>query len=428
MQVSVENASEISRKITINMPESVIQEQMATRYKSLVKEVKLKGYRPGKVPQKIVERMYGDDVRREVLADQLGKFFADAVKEYKLQPVEYPHFELEDAGNGIYSAEFEVYPEINLDGLSQINIARPKAVVGESDIDEMLVKLQEQRKTWKPVDRNSQSGDRLTINFSGIAEGENFTNGKIENFFVVIGSKQFVAGFEDNLIGLGAGEVKTFEVTFPDDYGDKKLAGKSVQFEIETVSVDEPELPEFDEDFFAEYGVEEGNLEVFRSHIKANMESELEKSLWNKAKSRVMDALYEKILITVPSLLIKREVHFLLDSYKEQLKNIDLNALASSDELQNNAKRRAALGLILTDIVRKNDIKLDSNKLSAAIDDISKNYENPKEVVTWYYSNRDQLDQIKQLVLEDQVIEWLLGQMVVSEEAITFNQAMSGSN
>jgi len=428
MQVSVEKTSELSRKMTVSVPEEIVQEKMAARLKSLAREVKVDGFRPGKVPQHVIKKMYGDRVRGEIAGDLVESTYFEALKEQDLRPAGYPHIHSSDEAEGFkYTAEFEVYPEISLEGVEQIEVSRPVATVQDVDVDGMIEKLRAQKKSWAIVERASQEHDRVTISFSGASEGENFTDGKVENYQVEIGAKQMIPGFEENLIGLKAGASKTFEVSFPEEYGNEKLAGKVANFEVEVVSVEESVLPEIDDAFIKAYGID-GSVDAFREDIKSNLESELEQALRGKLKNAVMNALYEKIQIAVPNTLVDQEVESMMKPYietakRQKMKLEDLKL--PRDAFEDQAKRRVALGLILSEIIHKNDIKVDDNKVRSTIEGMAKSYERPGDVVEWYYSDESRLNDVRQMVLENQTIDWLVARAKVSDEAINFTDAMS---
>ncbi|MFI3121668.1 MAG: trigger factor [Methylococcaceae bacterium] len=428
MQVSVEKTSELSRKMTVSVPEEVIQEKMAARLKSLAREVKIDGFRPGKAPQHVIKKMYGERVRGEIAGNLIETTYIEALKEQNLNPVGYPHIHPVNEAEGFkYTAEFEVYPEISLEGIEQIAVSRPVSSVQDVDIDDIIEKLRTQKKSWALVERASQEHDRVTISFSGVSEGENFTDGKMENYQVEIGAKQMIPGFEENLIGLNAGTNKTFEVTFPEQYGNEKLAGKIAEFDVEVISVEEPVLPEIDEAFIKAYGID-GTLDTFREDIKSNLEVELEQALWSKLKDITLNALYEKFPITAPNALVDEEIESLMKPYIETAKRqkVKLDDLKlPRDTFEEQAKRRVALGLILNDIIKKNSMKVDDNKVRSTIEDMSKSYERPKDVVDWYYSDESRLNDVRQMVLENQAVDWLIAQVKVSDEAISFSDAMS---
>ncbi|MGR8998542.1 MAG: trigger factor [Gammaproteobacteria bacterium] len=428
MQVSVEKTSELSRKMTVSVPEAVVQEKMSARLKSLAREVKVDGFRPGKVPQHVVNKMFGDKVRSEISGDLISTTFYDALQDQELRPAGRPYIQEMDEAEGFkYTAVFEVYPEISLAGLDQLEVVRPVATVSNADVDDMIEKLRVQQQSWHLVDRAAQKNDRVTISFSGISEGENFTDGKVEDFEVVCGSNRMIPGFEDSLEGLAAGANKSFSITFPEDYNNAKLAGKAAEFEVDVIKVEEPVLPEVDEAFVKAYGIEDGSIESFREDVSNNMEKELEQALRGKLKNAAMDALYEKIQLTVPNTLVDEEVDNLMKPYIETAKRqkMKLEELQlPRDVFEEQARRRVTLGLILGEIIQKNAIKLDSNKVRSTIEDMARSYERPEDVVAWYYADEKRLNDVQQMVLEDQTIEWLIAQAKVSDETISFSDAM----
>lgn len=431
MQVSVEKTSELSRKMTVCVPEEQIQEKMEARFKSLAKEVKLDGFRPGKAPQHVLKKMFGDRVRSEVTSDLIESSYYAALKEQQLKPVSVPHIHpsADQSDDGLtYVAHFEVYPEISLDAVSEIKVNRPSATVEENDVDTMIARLKEQRKTWNKAARRSQVGDRITISFSGSIDGENFTNGKVENYPVEIGGKQMIPGFEDQLTGLQAGDTKTFQLTFPETYGSEKLAGKPAIFEIEVIDVEEPHLPEIDANFIKDYGIEDGDAEAFRRDVQENMHRELQQALQNRLKNSVLEALYDKIQVTLPAVMIDEEVENLMKPYKEaarkrkmKLEDLDL----PRDQFEEQARRRVALGLILSEIIQKNAITIDDNKVREIIESMSQSYERPEDVITWYYADESRLNDVRQMVLENQAIDWVMAQVQTGEENLTFNEVMN---
>jgi trigger factor len=428
MQVSVEKTSELSRKMTVSVPEAVVQEKMAERLKSLARDVKIDGFRPGKVPQHVVEKKFGDRIRGEIANELIKDTYYDALQDQDLKPAGHPHIQPLDETEGFkYTAVFEVYPEISLEGIDQLEVLRPVAIVNDSDVDDMIEKLRAQKQSWHIVDRPAQEDDRVTISFSCTSEGENFTDGRVEGFEVDIGAKKMIPGFEDNLIGLEIGANKTFTLDFPEDEKNPKLAGKNGQFEVDVIKVEERSLPEIDEEFVKAYGVEDGSVESFLEGVRNNMEKGLEQALRSKLKSSVMDALYEKIQIAVPNTLVDLEIENLMKPYIENAKRQKLkleDLRLPRDRVEAQAKRRVALGLILAEIIQKNAIKLDSNKVRSTVEDLAKSYESPEELVNWYYSDESRLNDVQQMVLEDQVIEWLVAQAKVSDETVNFSDVM----
>ena len=431
MQVSVEKISELSRKMTVIVPETVVQEKMAERLKVLARQVKIDGFRPGKVPQHVVNKMYGDKVRGEVAGDLIQSTYFDALRDQDLKPAGQPHIhDLDEAEGFKYIAEFEVYPEISLAGIEGLEIKKTTATVEESDVDTMIEKLRSQKKTWIEVERASQENDRISISFSGVSEGENFTDGTVKDFPVEIGAKQMIPGFEDNLMGLKKGESKVFSVTFPEEYTNVKLAGKPAEFSVEVAKVEEPTLPVVDEDFIKGYGTQDGLLATFRTDIKNNMERELAQALHGKLKNAVLDALYEKVQLEVPSTLIDEEIQNLMKPYLEsakrnKLKQADLQL--PKEMFQDQAQRRVALGLILGEIIHAQEIKVDDSKVRTTIEDMAKSYEEPEAYVSWYYSDKSRLHSVQQMVLEDQTVEWLVSKAKIANETMSFSDIMDAN-
>lgn len=428
MQISVEKTSELSRKMTVSVPETVVQEKIAERLKALAREVKIDGFRPGKVPQHVVKKMYGERIRGEITGDLIKDTYYDALQDQDLKPAGYPHIEpLEETEGFKYTAVFEVYPEISLEGLDKLEVERPVCSVTDADVEEMIEKLRAQKQTLQVVDRAAQDKDTITISFSGTSEGENFTDGQVDDFPVVLGSNKMIPGFEGNLLGLSAGDNKTFTVSFPEDYGNEKLAGKAAEFEVTVSKVEEAVLAEINEEFVKAYGVEDGSVDSFRVDVRNNMDRELVQALRGKLKNAVMDAVYENVKITVPNSLVDVEVEEMMKPYLETAKrqNMKLEDLKLPREMfEAQATRRVALGLILGEVIQKNAIQLDANKVRSTIEDMAKSYERPDDVVAWYYADESRLNDVQQMVLEDQVVESLIEKAKVSDKSVNFSDVM----
>ncbi len=428
MQVSVEKTSELSRRMTVSIPEEVISQKVDARLKSLSREVKVAGFRPGKVPQNVIKAKYAEKARSEVTGDMIQSSYYDALKQQDLNPAGMPHIHpIESAEGFSYTAEFEVYPQISLAGLDQVEAIRPVAAVEDADFDTMVLKLREQKKTWGTVERASQSQDQITVNFSGVCEGENFTDGKVEDYPVEIGSNKMIPGFEEQLLGLSVGATKSFEVAFPADYGNQKLAGKTATFEVEVSKVEEPLLPEITEEFVKQYGIESGDITTFYDDVRNNMERELERALKADFKTSVLDALYAHSNPTVPNVLVDQEINTMMQPYAEnakkyKLKLEDLNL--PRDMFETQAKRRVALGLILGDIIEQNQIKIDEDRVRSTIEELAQSYENPTEVVEWYYADKKRLNDVRQMILEDQSVEWIVSQIKIVEQNANFSDVM----
>jgi trigger factor len=428
MQVSVEQTSELSRKMTVSIPEEVISQKIEAQLKSIAREAKVAGFRPGKVPQNVIKAKYAAKARSEVTSNIIQSSYYDALKQQDLNPAGMPHIHPVESAEGFcYTAEFEVYPQISLAGIEQVEAMHPVAVVEDADFEAMVQKLREQKKTWNITERASQAHDQITLHFSGVCEGENFTDGKVENYAVEIGSNKMIPGFEDQLIGLTAGEQKSFEIAFPADYGNEKLAGKTATFDIEVVKVEESVLPEITEEFVKQYGIESGDIATFYDDVRNNMERELDRALHAEFKTFVLDALYAHVNPTVPNVLVDQEIATMMQPYMEQAKKYqmkleDLNL--PRDMFETQAKRRVALGLILGDVIEQNQIKINEDKVQSTITELAQSYENPKEVVEWYYADKKRLNDIRQLVLEDQTVEWIVTQIKVVDQSTTFSEIM----
>ncbi len=427
MQVSVEQTSELSRKMTVSIPEEIIQEKVDDRLKSLKSEIKIDGFRPGKTPQSLINKRYGAKVRGEIAGDVIQSSYYEALKQEDLVPVDMPHIHPIEQEKGLaYTAEFEVYPTISLENLANIEAKRPVSTIEPADFDEMIEKLRSHKTEWITVERPSQDKDRLTINFSGICDGENFTEGKVENFNVEIGSQQMLPGFEDQLLALEVGNNKSFEITFPESYPAKpELANKLATFEIEVTKIEAPQLPEIDEEFIQAYGIESGDIEAFYTDVKTNMENELKKALAAGLKQSVLNALYENIEFTMPKALIDREVDAIIKPYEEKAKRENQALDLPHDIFETEAKRRVGLGLILSEIIQENEITVDNKKLRKAIETLALSYDSPDEVLQWYYEDEARLNEVKQAVLEEQTVEWLTGQMIITDEPQSFSDSMT---
>ncbi|MDF1584326.1 MAG: trigger factor [Methyloprofundus sp.] len=431
MQVSVEKTSELSRKMTVIIPEEIIQGKINERLKTLAREVKIDGFRPGKVPQNVVKKMYGARVREEITGDLIQTNYFKALQDNDLRPAGMPQIEPVKADEGFhFTALFEVYPEISLETIDAATVTKPVAVVEASDVDAMIEKLKEQRKVWVAADQDSQDGDKVTIKFSGVCDGENFTDGTVEDFQIEIGSKRMIPGFEEQVTGLAVGATKTFEITFPEEYGNEKLAGKVAKFEIEVLKIESSALPEIDPEFIKAYGIDSGDEEEFRADVQTNMQRELDQALKSRLKNAVMDALYETVPVTLPVVMIDQEVESLMKPYYESAKkrNMDVNDVKPANaDFEDQAKRRVALGLILAEIIQKNDIKVSADQVRAVIDQMAASYEDPEQVVSWYYGDKKRLAEVEQLALEDATVEWVLGKVKVTDETVAFNDVMDSA-
>ncbi|MEJ2362395.1 MAG: trigger factor [Gammaproteobacteria bacterium] len=430
MQVSVENVGSLERCLTISVEAAQIDEKVQKELQSLSRRVKIKGFRAGKVPMKVVEQHYGRDVRSQVLKDVMQSSFYDAITQEKLRPAGAPSFEpvSMEAGKSLeYKATFEVYPEITLADFSSVSLDKPVCEISDSDVDAMLETIRKQHMTWQPAERPAKADDKVTIDFTGTVDGVAFEGGSGTDMAVEIGKGRLIAGFEDGLIGLSNGEEKTLDLTFPEQYQNKELAGKPVQFAVKVKQVEEPVLPALDAELAKKLGVEDGDLDKLRAEVKQNMERELENSLESLQKKAVMDKLLEVNPVDVPQALVASESNALADQMAANLERQGMSQGESRLDpglFETEAKRRVSLGLIMSEIVKQNDIKADEKAVRAKVEAIAEPYEHADQVVKWYYADKRRLAEVESLVIESQVVDWILGQAKVNEKSLTFNEVM----
>jgi trigger factor len=429
MQVSVETTSELSRKLTVSFPEEHITQRVESRLQSLSGKVKIDGFRPGKVPRAVMKKRYGQQVREEVLSELIQSSFQDAVRDEKLRPAGAPQIKANkaDEGEGLeYEASFEIMPEFVPMPLETLEVKRFHSSVSDEDVSGMIERLREQRKSWHGVARPSVTGDRVVIAFDGLLDQESFTNGRNEDFPVVLGSGQMIPGFEAKLTGVSAGDKLEFDIDFPEDYPGEKMAGKTGHFVVEINRVEEPQLPALDAEFISAFGIQGGDLEAFKTDIRANMEREMRRALKTRTKSSVMDQLFDRNTLTLPGALIEDELNDLLKPHREaakkQKQTLDEGSLKT--HLEPLARRRVSLGLILGKIIEAHGVKVDPARVRAAVEDLAASYEDSAEVVRWYYADPSRLREVENLALEDQVIELILDKAQTTDEDIDFQALM----
>jgi trigger factor len=426
MQVEVTSKG-LERRLTVALPAEQYDKEIVNRLKSLSQRVRVDGFRAGKVPLKVVEQRWGGSVRQEVRDELANSSFYEAINKEKLRPAGMPHFEFqaEEPGAGLkYTAVFEVYPEIEIQMPAEFKIDKPSASIGDADIDKMVETLRKQRQTWETVSRGAQEGDRVVMDFTGTLDGKEFPGNSAKGYAVVVGSGALLGEFDANLIGLKAGDDKGFDIQFPKDYHAQDLAGKLVHFDVKIHDVAEGKLPDLNEEFFKSYGVKDGGVEAFRAEIKATMQREMDQAIKERVKVQVMAALMEANPIEVPKVLIDEEIKRI----KEQGDNLDPSnrgAEASGEVLEERARQRVALGLIIAEIIKKNQFKADPEKVRSAVNALAASYESPDEVVAWYYARRERLGNVEALVLEDQAAEWLTTQAEVQDKPMSFDELVN---
>ncbi len=430
MQISVESGEGLERRMTVELPAERVNQEVEKRLQRLAKSARIDGFRPGKVPLSVVRKRYAEQVRGEVFGELVQSSYFEALNSQKLLPAGTPSIEPVEKNpeeGFAYTAVFEVMPEITLNSMDGVAVDRPVVEVTEADVQAMIEKLRRQRVTWSRVDRASQEGDQVTINFKGSIDGEPFPGGTAEDVPLVLGSHSMIEGFEEGLVGAGAGEQRTLKLQFPADYRAEQLAGKETTFEVEVTAVAEPVLPEVDEVFIRAFGVSEGGVEAFQQEIRANMEREVEDKVRAVLKKQVMDALLEVNPIEVPKVMVRQEAEAMRDHSKATLAqrgqagNLELPL----DLYEDQAKRRVSLGLIVSQVVRDNGIEVDHDRVRARVESSASGYEHPQEVIDYYYSDQQRLAGVQNLVLEEQVVDWVLEQVKVNDQATGFDELLN---
>lgn len=432
MQVSVETMSGLERRLTVALPSDDIESAVDERLRRLGKTAKLNGFRPGKVPFKVVKKRFEPQVRSEILGSMINRSYYDAVQQENLRPAGQPDIvpgepvEGDESGFS-FVATFEVYPEFEPVYNDSITINRPVVTIEPSDIDDMLENLRKQRTEYVAVERESQDGDQIVIDFTGRLDGEEFDGGKAEKAPLVLGSNSMIPGFESQLVGLKAGDEKTITVTFPEDYQAEHLAGKETEFDIKVHEVKESHLPELTEELVKSFGIEDGSVESLRADIQKNMERELKQRVEGQIKSQVMDGLVELNPIDVPASLVAEEIKRQKEQLMQQMP-ADTDSSMLQDELfTEQATRRVKLGLVVGEIIQRKEIKADASSVRSQIEQLASSYQDPQQVIDYYYGNPEMLKNIEGLVLEEAVTAEVLEAATVIDEPTTFKDIMNPS-
>jgi trigger factor len=429
MQVSVESGEGLQRRLLVDLPAERVNAEMDKKLKDLARHVRLDGFRPGKVPMRTIKQRFGDQVRQETYGNLIQETLYEAASQEKLMPAGEPKVELREAaekGGLGYTAIFEVLPEIQLADLSGETIARPQAEVTEQDIDEMIDKLRNQRMKWTDVERAAQDGDTVHMNFKGMIDGEIFEGGTAEDVPLVLGSGAMIEGFESGLLGASAGDERTLEVTFPEDYRATHLAGKDAVFEVEVLRVSEPSLPDVDEDFVKAFGIEDGTTESLRADVSKNMAHELKQKIRGITKDRVMDLLVEKNPVDIPQAMVAQEA----ERMKQQmLQEMQQHGQSSSVDLpasmfESQATRRVHLGLLVGEIIKTQELTVDQDKVRETIAEAAESYEDPQEVIDYYMRDNTARAGVENVVLENQVVDWVLDQVQLQDDDQSFADLM----
>ena len=415
MQVVLESPSALERQFTITIPTGDVETEFEAKLAETAKRVRIDGFRPGKVPAKVVRQRYGQAIRQEIVSDLMEKSLGEALSEHDVKPIGQPKIDdvkFEEGSDFSFKATFEVFPELDPILVDGDEIEQTTCKVGAADIKEMIATLREQRKSWKESARAaSKGGDRVTINFEGFVNGEAFDGGEGVDHALVLGSGAMIPGFEDGIVGMKKGDSRDIEVTFPEDYQAEELKGKAATFKIGVTKLERGELPTVDEAFIQSFGVESGDEKDFKAELKEQMQRELSLTLKNMNKTKVFDVLLEKNADTpVPESAIKSEIHTLKHQAVERFgggQQFDPHQLP--DELfAEQAERRVRLGILLGATVKKLGLAADPDRVRALIDEMAAAYDDAEQVVNFYYSNDENLKQVEALAVEEQVAEKLL--------------------
>ncbi|NQZ54677.1 MAG: trigger factor [Piscirickettsiaceae bacterium] len=431
MQVTVENVSELGRRMTVTVEDANIDQVVQERLKSIRPTVKMSGFRPGKVPMKMVEQSHGATTRRDVIDNLVQSSMQEAFTQEEINPAGPPHIEAmkEEDSSLVYTMVYDVFPDVKEIKLDDINIEKTVAEVQDDDVDGMLDTLREQRMTWEPLKRAAKESDGVTIDFVGSIDGDEFDGGTGTDTLVVIGAGNMLPEFENQLIGTKSGQELTITMTFPDDYRAEHLRGKEASFDITVKSVAKKKLPKLDKDFAQLCGVDDG-IAALKKEVRANMTRELSTAVKAQNKRKVMEGLTANNEVTLPDAPVEREAEFLMEQAKTNLRNQGVNVEGIPFDVNNfkdNAKQRVALSLLIGKIISDNGITPDEARVKEVIDGIASSYEDPEDVVKFYMNDQQKLSEIQMMVVEDAVVEWIYDRVKVEEKSSTFSEVMNSA-
>lgn len=433
MQVSVETTKGLGRKLTIQVPAERIEKEMTTRIAELAKKVKIDGFRPGKVPERVIKQRFSKSVQAEVARDLMQSTLYEALQQKDLTPAGTPQVEpgaINDGKDFEYTATFEVFPEVSIVELDGVEVERVEANVVDGDIDAMLDKLREQHKEWVAVERASKNDDQINIDFEGFVNDEPFEGGKAEGYDLVLGSGSMIPGFEEGLLKLKAGDEKDLNVTFPEDYNQKDLAGKAAVFKIKVHKVSEGKLPEVNDEFIKKFDESGKTVEAFKAEVKKNMERELKRQVIQLNKEKVFDAFMDKNPTELPASLVDREIEHMKKDMLNRVfggQKADLSKLPDlpRDMFEAQANRRVHLGLVFSEYVKAHDMKADAKRVDAWLKEHSESYEKPEEVLNWYRGSKERMAEVEGAVLEEQAIEKMLEKAKIKQVTMGYDEVMN---
>lgn len=429
MQVTVETTNGLERKMHVVVPAEQIDSQVNEKIKQTAQKARINGFRPGKVPMREIKRRFGVGIRQEVSSEVIQASYGQALQQESISPAGMPSIEevKMEAGQDLeFTAVFEVFPEVVVGGFESISIERPVSSVEESDIDEMIETLREQRMEYEVIERASVDKDKVKVDFEGSIDGVLFDGGKAEGADLILGSGSMIPGFEEGLVGLSAGDEKDLEVTFPESYQAQNLAGKTAIFKTKVLSVSEPKKPMLDDEFFKLFDVAEGGVEAFREEVKGNMERELDAAIKAKLKDQVMEGIVKSNEVDLPKALIQQEIDRMR---KEAVQQFGGNAqidpsMLPAEMFTEQSERRVKLGLLVSRIVEEHEVKPDDDKVRELIDVMASSYEDPQQVISYYYSNEQELSRIQNMVLEQQIVDLVVAKASVSDKTMSYAAAI----
>ncbi len=434
MQVSVETTGQLERRIRIAIPRAQIETEVENRLKRIARTAKLHGFRPGKVPMKIVVQQYAGQIRQEVISEAGSQRINETLRAQQVRIAGYPRIEpAADAGSADeleFTAVFEVYPDVVIGSLSDIKIERPVVQVSEQDVDKTIEILRRQRATYVSVERAAQTDDQVNIDYRGKIAEESFVGNEAAGYIVTLGKGQTLAEFDSAIVAMKPGETKSFDVTFPADYQGKEVAGKTATFEVTLNKVFEPKLPDVGSEFAQALGVEDGDVLKMRAEVRTNIEREVEKRIENKLKEQIMQALLTAVPVSVPRALMDAEIERLAQQMRQDMQSRGIQGadIALPPEFfEAQAQRRVSLGLILAEVVKANDLKVDPDQVRKQVEAHASSYEQPEQVVAWYYENPTRLAEVESLALEQNVVSWALKQVRVEDKTTPFDTLMGMS-
>lgn len=428
LTIKIKKKDGLKTELKITVPSLIVQNKKNDRFVQIAKKAKLPGFRPGKAPQNVIQQQYGNQVNQEVLTELLETSYAEAIQDKELRPAGPPEVSIDqfvDGSDFTFTATIELYPEFKLKGLDKIKVDKLSTSITQTDINEMIENLQKQRGEWKSVERNSKSGDQLLIDFEGSVDGEIFEGGEAKDFMMQLGAGQMLPEFDVALMGVSPDEKKEFELTFPSEYHKKELANKKAIFAVHTKEVREMELAEINEDFVKAFGIESGDPKDLMEEIKSSMEKEKEARINTDLKSNLMNYLREKNKIDVPHAMVHSEAHAMQKDWMKQSGIEDEKEALSLDNFEKLAKERVHLGLLVSELVLSQEIKLDDDKVKTKLKEVTNAYPNSEEISKMYHQTPELMDQLKSMVMEDQVVEWLIEKTTFIDKDIEFKELMN---